>query len=213
MKKPLIFNIQRFSVHDGGGIRTLIFFKGCPLRCPWCSNPESQKTENEIMRKETLCIKCVADDVYSCKATPDFCPTGALDFVGKEMSIDEIMDEVKRDMIFYDASGGGVTLSGGEVLLHGEFAAELLKRIKALGIDTAIETTGHGSWELLDKMTDYTDTVLFDFKIMDPKRFREVIKGDLNLILTNFDKLMKKGVNVIPRIPLIPGYTLDEENY
>lgn len=212
MKKPLIFNIQRYSIHDGGGIRTMIFFKGCPLRCPWCSNPESQETGVEIIRKNSLCIQCIAKDAYTCTAKPEDCPTGALEYVGRSMSIEEILKEVKKDMVFYDTSAGGVTLSGGEVLLHGEFAAELLKEIKDLGIHTAIETTGHGSWQLLDKMTDYTDLVLFDFKIMDKEKFAEIIKGDLDLVLDNFDKLMKKDVKVIPRVPLIPGYTMNQEN-
>lgn len=212
MKKPLIFNIQRYSIHDGGGIRTMIFFKGCPLRCPWCSNPESQETGVEIIRKNSLCIQCIAKDAYTCPAKPEDCPTGALEYVGRSMSIEEILKEVKKDMVFYDTSAGGVTLSGGEVLLHGEFAAELLKEIKDLGIHTAIETTGHGSWQLLDKMTDYTDLVLFDFKIMDKEKFAEIIKGDLDLVLDNFDKLMKKDVKVIPRVPLIPGYTMNQEN-
>lgn len=212
MDKRLIFNIQRYSIHDGEGIRTLIFFKGCPLRCPWCSNPESQSFKREIMRKESLCIKCVADSVFTCDKTPEFCPTNALEWVGHEMSVDELVEEVKKDLIFYNSSGGGVTLSGGEILAQGEFALELLKRLKALGIHTAIETTGHGSWELLSAMSDYLDEILFDFKIMDDTKFKQIIKGNGQLIKENFKKLVKKGAPVTPRIPLIPTFTMDDEN-
>jgi len=212
MSEGLVFNIQRYSIHDGEGIRTIIFFKGCPLRCPWCSNPESQNTNREIMRKESLCIKCVADSIFTCDKTPEFCPTNALEWIGREMTIDELVEEVKKDLIFYNSSGGGVTLSGGEILSQGKFALELLKRLKSLGIHTAIETTGHGNWELLNAMSDYLDEILFDFKIMDNEKFEEVIKGNSQLIKENFTKLVKKGAPVIPRIPLIPKFTMDKEN-
>lgn len=212
MKKGHIFNIQRYSIHDGEGIRTMIFFKGCPLRCPWCSNPESQKLAKEIMRKESLCIKCVSDSSFSCNQTPEFCPTNALEWVGVEMTEDEVVEEVLKDFVFYNSSGGGVTLSGGEVLVQGEFALGLLKRLKALGIHTAIETTGHGKWETLDLLSDYLDEILYDFKIMDNEKFHEIIGGKGQLIKDNFVKLVHKGANVTPRIPLIPSYTMDEAN-
>lgn len=212
MKKAIIFNIQRYSIHDGGGIRTLIFFKGCPLRCPWCSNPESQSFKPEIMRKESLCIKCSSSSCFTCTNTPEQCPTGAMEKVGKEMDIDEVLKEVKKDLVFYDSTGGGVTLSGGEPLSQGEFAIELLKKLKNLGIDTAIETTGFSRWEILDKMSDHLDRVLFDLKIMDKKKSTKIINADIDLIKDNFKRLVKKGVNIIPRIPLIPRYTMDDEN-
>ncbi|RBP58736.1 pyruvate formate lyase activating enzyme [Alkalibaculum bacchi] len=210
--KALIFNIQRYSIHDGEGIRTIIFFKGCPLRCPWCANPESQSAQKEIMRKESLCISCVSKNAASCKETPEFCPTNALEWVGQEMTIDEVVEEVKKDMVFYDTSGGGVTLSGGEVLLQGEFALELLKKLKSLGIHTAIETSGHGSWKILDQLSDFLDEILFDLKIMDDKDFKDIIKGDGSLVKSNFSKLAAKGANVIPRVPLIPTFTAKEDN-
>lgn len=212
MKKAIIFNIQRYSIHDGGGIRTLIFFKGCPLRCPWCSNPESQSFKPEIIRKESLCIKCSSSSCFTCTNTPEQCPTGAIEKVGKEMDIDEVLKEVKKDLVFYDSTGGGVTLSGGEPLSQGEFAIELLKKIKNLGIDTAIETTGFSRWEILDKVSDHLDRVLFDLKIMDKKKSTKIINADIDLIKDNFKRLVKKGVNIIPRIPLIPRYTMDDEN-
>ncbi|MPW25670.1 [formate-C-acetyltransferase]-activating enzyme [Alkalibaculum sp. M08DMB] len=212
MKKAMIFNIQRYSIHDGEGIRTIVFFKGCSLRCPWCSNPESQSTNKEIMRKEVLCINCSSKNIFDCKQSPEFCPTNALEWVGNEMTVDQLVEEVMKDHIFYNSSGGGVTLSGGEVLVQGEFAIEFLKKLKSLGIHTAIETTGHGNWNILDDMSDYLDEVLFDLKIMDNQRFKEVIKGDGKLIKDNFIKLVNKGVKVTPRIPLIPTFTMDKDN-
>lgn len=212
MNKATIFNIQRYSIHDGGGIRTIIFFKGCPLTCPWCSNPESQDFKPEIMRKENLCIKCKSTSCFTCTNTPDLCPTGALEIVGKEIDIEKIINEVKKDIVFYDSTGGGVTLSGGEPLSQGKFAIELLKRLKYLGIDTAIETTGFGKWEILDEMSNYLNTVLFDLKIMDRKRAKEFLNADVKLILSNFRKLINKRAKVIPRIPLIPNFTMDDNN-
>lgn len=212
MDKALVFNIQRYSIHDGSGIRTLIFFKGCPLRCPWCSNPESQSTQREIMRKESLCIQCVSDRAKNCPKTPDFCPTNALEWVGEYMSVDEIVAEVKKDLVFYDASGGGVTLSGGEVLMQGDFIVKLLKALKALGINTAIETSGHGDYNLLLEASKYLDEILFDIKIIDNDNFRNIIKGSSELIKDNFVKLVESGVKVRSRFALIPGYTDDIDN-
>jgi pyruvate formate lyase activating enzyme len=212
MKKALIFNIQRYSIHDGGGIRTIVFFKGCPLRCPWCSNPESQSLEPQIIRKNSLCINCSSSDCYACTKTPEECPTGALEVVGQEMTVNDVINEVKKDIPFYETSEGGVTLSGGEPLLHGDFCFELLKRLKGLGINTAIETTGHVPFETLDMVSDYVDTFLYDLKIMDNKKSLEIINANSNLIKENFIKLSQKGANIIPRIPLIPGYTTDDTN-
>ncbi|SHH74351.1 pyruvate formate lyase activating enzyme [Caloranaerobacter azorensis DSM 13643] len=212
MKKAIIFNIQRYSIHDGGGIRTLIFFKGCPLRCPWCSNPESQSFKPEIIRRESLCIKCSSSSCFACTNTPEQCPTGAIEKVGKEMDVNEVLKEIKKDIIFYDSTGGGVTLSGGEPLSQGEFAIELLEKLKNLGIDTAIETTGFSKWEILDKMSNHLDRILFDLKIMNKEKSIKIINADIDLIKDNFKKLVKKRINIIPRIPLIPKYTMDDEN-
>lgn len=212
MRENLVFNIQRYSLHDGGGIRTIIFFKGCPLRCPWCSNPESQSFETEILRKPSLCIKCQSGSCLTCTESPEDCPTGALELIGKKMSIEEIVNEVKKDMIFYDSTDGGVTLSGGEPLAQGDFIVDLSKRLKELGINTAVETTGVGSWDLLDNVSNYMDLFLFDLKIMDNSKSIDVIKADINLVKTNFEKLIKKGANIIPRVPLIPGFTMDADN-
>jgi len=145
-KKGLIFNIQRYSLNDGSGIRTIVFFKGCPLRCPWCSNPESQKMEIEEMKSN------VNKDIK---------------IVGKWYTVDEVIKEVLKDEIFFTTSSGGVTLSGGEILTQGEFITELLKELKENMINTAIETCGYGSTEVFRKMLPYIDTVFFDLKIAD----------------------------------------------
>ena len=212
MEKALIFNIQRYSLHDGGGIRTVIFFKGCPLTCPWCSNPESQSFKPEVIRKQSLCINCSSNSCYECMRDANYCPTGALEVVGKEYTVNEVLEEVKKDITFYETTGGGVTLSGGESLSQGQFVIELLKELKKYGLNTAIETTGIGSTEIIDQMTDYLDTVLWDFKIMNNEKAKNVLNADIELMKRNFKKLMTKNIKVIPRIPLIPGYTADEEN-
>lgn len=212
MEKALVFNIQRYSLHDGGGIRTVIFFKGCPLRCPWCSNPESQDFSPQIMRKQSLCIKCSSASCFQCTMKPKDCPTGALEMIGKEYNIDEIIEEVKKDIIFYETTDGGVTLSGGEPLSQGTFALELLKELKKLGINTAIETTGIGESKLLLEMVKYLDVVLWDFKIMDNEKAKLIVNQDMQLMKRNFELIIKTGVKIIPRLPLIPGYTADRNN-
>lgn len=212
MEKALIFNIQRYSLHDGGGIRTVIFFKGCPLRCPWCSNPESQDFKPQIMRKQSLCIKCSSSCCFECKMNPDDCPTGALEVVGKEYTVNEVIEEIKKDIVFYETTGGGVTLSGGEPLSQGVFALSLLKELKKLGVNTAIETTGIGDIKILLQMVKYLDTVLWDFKIMNSEKAKAVVHQDIQLMKKNFELTVKSGVRVIPRLPLIPEYTTDKDN-
>ncbi|WP_238884203.1 [formate-C-acetyltransferase]-activating enzyme [Clostridium sp. YIM B02551] len=212
MKKGYVFNIQKYCLHDGEGIRTVVFFKGCPLSCPWCSNPESQSFNEEIIRKNSLCIKCSAKDCYVCPKNPESCPTGALEYVGQEYTIEELLEVIKEDMVFYDSTEGGVTLSGGEVLSQGEFACALLKRVKELGINTAIETSGYGNFETLRALAEYTDTILFDLKIMDNEKAQKIIKANSEVIKNNLRGLVSLGHKVIPRIPLIPGYTMEEDN-
>ncbi|MHC1684993.1 MAG: [formate-C-acetyltransferase]-activating enzyme [Clostridiaceae bacterium] len=205
--KGTIFNIQRYSLHDGTGIRTLIFFKGCPLHCPWCCNPESQSFEIEQGKLKSKCINCKV-----CSYFTDECPSGALTTFGKQVTVEELLKEIEKDILFYNTSNGGVTLSGGEVLAQADFATALLKEVKLLGINTAIETSGNGNTEKLEKLSDYLDLILFDLKIMDETLAKEILGADLNLIKKNFQLLVQKGKEVIPRVPLIPGYTISDEN-
>ncbi len=199
-----IFNIQRYSLHDGTGIRTVVFFKGCPLSCPWCANPESRSHRTTYLRREAKCIEC-----ETCEMDVDECPSGAWEQVGKDLTLDEVIAEVTKDDVFFNTSEGGITLSGGEVLTQPKFAIELLSALKAMGFKTAIETSGHGNTKQLLKIGQLCDEVLFDFKIMDAQKAKTIIGLNLELVLDNFTQLVEQGVNVIPRLPLIPGYTLD----
>lgn len=205
--KALILNIQRYSLHDGAGIRTIVFFKGCPLRCPWCSNPESISFEGEKVKMGSKCIHC-----KHCSFDVDECPSGAISEFGKYMTVEEVVAEVQKDIVFYRTSKGGVTLSGGEVLAQSAFAIELLKTLKNLGIDTAIETSGQGSTQNLIKLATYLDLILFDLKIMNEEKAKLLLGSDINLIKNNLRTLVEMNKKVIPRVPLIPGYTLNHEN-
>lgn len=205
--KGLIFNIQRYSIHDGEGIRTMIFFKGCPLHCPWCCNPESQSEKIEQAKIEERCIHCKI-----CSHLSEECPSNAITKFGKYMSVEEVIKEIEKDRIFYDASGGGITLSGGEVLSQFPFALALLKRSEELSVHKALETSGYGKSQELLKLAEYLDCILFDLKIMNQKRARAILGVDNRVILENFKLLLRNHKQVIPRIPLIPGYTMDDTN-
>lgn len=189
--KGLIFNIQRYSIHDGHGIRTVVFFKGCPLQCPWCSNPESRGAVTP-----TTWIK-----------------NNQTETVGKWYTVSEVVDEVMRDEIFFRTSGGGITLSGGEVLMQPEFAASLLKELQNYGIDTAIETTGSFPLDVIKKVAPYLNHVLFDLKIMDATQAKQIIGTTTDRVTENFDYILKqKEIQLTPRVPLIPEYTDNDEN-
>lgn len=228
----LIFNIQRFSIHDGPGIRTTVFFKGCPLRCRWCSNPESLNGYPEIVTMELRCTRCgrcrevcpvdaiVLDDAGRhidrgvcnlCLKCAEVCPTGAIAVTGRWMTVDEIMSEVASDDLFYQNSGGGVTLSGGEPLLQWEFALELLKACKQRGFHTALDTSGDADWDVLEKVLKGTDLVLYDIKHMDPVKHREGTGKTNELILENARKTAAVSRTWL-RVPLIAGYNDSEEN-
>ena len=202
-----IFNIQRYSLNDGNGIRTMVFFKGCPLHCPWCSNPESRSHDSVFIRRDARCIHC-----ETCEMDVDECPSGAFQRMGIDYTLDELIAQIMKDEVFYRVSGGGVTLSGGEVLSQAAFATRLLKKLKAWGIATAIETTGHGNRAALLELAKYCDEVLYDFKIMDPARAHAVTGINLRRVLDNFTALCAQGARVIPRLPLIPGHTMDLDN-
>ncbi|MFC3191507.1 [formate-C-acetyltransferase]-activating enzyme [Pseudocitrobacter faecalis] len=205
--KARIFNIQRYSLNDGQGIRTVVFFKGCPHRCPWCANPESLSPRIETVRRESKCLRCVR-----CRQDADECPSGAWEHIGRDVTLEQLERDVLKDEIFFRASGGGVTLSGGEVLMQAEFATRFLQRLRQLGIRTAIETAGDTAFSRLLPLAQACDEVLFDLKIMDAERAREVLNINQPRVLDNFQRLLKEGIRVTPRLPLIPGFTLTDEN-
>jgi pyruvate formate lyase activating enzyme len=205
--KARIFNIQRYSLNDGQGIRTVVFFKGCPHRCPWCANPESLSPRIETVRRESKCLRCVR-----CRQDADECPSGAWEHIGRDVTLEQLERDVLKDEIFFRASGGGVTLSGGEVLMQAEFATRFLQRLRQLGIRTAIETAGDAAFSRLLPLAQACDEVLFDLKIMDAERAREVLNINQPRVLDNFERLLKEGIRVTPRLPLIPGFTLTDEN-
>ena len=180
-----IFNIQKFSIHDGPGIRTVVFFKGCPLRCYWCSNPESQNGNPEQMW-----------DTQKNQHT----------MVGEYKSMDEIIHEVMKDEAFYEESDGGVTLSGGEVLYQAEFATELLRQLKAKGIHTASETTGFSKAETFNKFIEQVDLLYFDVKHHDEAQHKTGTGVSLNPILKNLAIAIEQKQNLVVRIPVIPHY-------
>ena len=178
-----IFDIQRFSVHDGPGIRTIIFLKGCPLRCRWCCNPESQHHQVEEM---------VVD--------------GKPKTMGRDVTVAEVLSEVLKDASYYRRSGGGVTLSGGECLFQPEFAAAILRACQEHGVNTAIETTAYTSWEKIELVLPYVDYVLMDIKQVDDKKHQEFTGKSNRLILENARKLAQSGVDLTIRVPVIPTF-------
>lgn len=202
-----IFNIQRYSLNDGHGIRTVVFFKGCPHTCPWCANPESMSSKIETVRRESKCLHCA-----TCLQDAEECPSGAWEHIGRDVTLASLEREVLKDDVFFRASGGGVTLSGGEVLMQAEFATRFLQRLKQWGIRTAIETAGDTSPRRLLPLAQACDEVLFDLKIMDCAQARQVLSMNQPRVLENFRLLVAEGIKVIPRLPLIPGYTLNTEN-
>lgn len=181
--KGRLFNIQKFSINDGPGIRTTVFFKGCPLACAWCANPESQNRYAAIAGR-------MADEAFS----------------GKEYTAAEVMDEVRKDKPFYDKSGGGMTLSGGEVLQQAEFAAALLTAARAEGIHTALETTGFAPAERFLELAEQADLLLYDFKHYDSRIHQEGTGVPNDIILSNLGLAVSRGLAVIARIPVIPGF-------
>jgi pyruvate formate lyase activating enzyme len=229
----MIFDIQRFSIHDGAGIRTLVFMKGCPLQCLWCCNPESQLMAPELMLFPSRCIGCGAcreacqnkavtpneagalatqrSFCQTCGRCVEVCPVDARALRGRLISVEEVLREVERDQIFYRTSGGGVTISGGEPLLQAGFVAELLTACRRHGIDTAIETCGHAPWEDFALVLAHTDTVLFDIKHVDTIAHRRFTGVGNELILANLRRVVKSGARVVLRLALVPGCDADAE--
>ncbi len=223
--KPLVFNIQKFSTHDGDGVRTTIFFKGCPLKCRWCHNPESQRYEKELIfhhNKCVVCGKCVVkcpqqansivdgklvfdrDKCTACGVCTDWCIKEAREIAGKEYTVDELVKEAKKDQIFYEQSGGGVTLSGGEVMAQNiDYIEQLCKRLHREGISVFIDTSGYTKYENLKRLIPFADVFLYDIKAIDSEEHKDYIGVDNALILENLVKLSNDGAGIYARLPII----------
>jgi pyruvate formate lyase activating enzyme len=230
----LVTNIQGYSIHDGPGIRTVVFFKGCGLECRWCSNPECISPVREVGLVRSLCTgcgKCVevcpADALIyeagepvridrerctGCGMCVPECPHRALVLYGESMNAEEIFGVVIPDKMFYDSSNGGVTVSGGEALLHYRLVCELFKKCREAGIYTCVETSGHVTPLAIDQVIPYTDYVLFDLKLMDSEKHRRYTGKSNKHILSNAETVSKSGVEMLFRMPLIPGINDDTEN-
>ena len=233
-----IFDIKKFSIHDGSGIRTTVFFKGCPLRCVWCHNPEGQEMSAEIMffpDRCSVCGNCVSvcpnqaivlkdagceitrvcperKKCVACGACVKACPRGAREVAGRVVTSDELIREIMKDVVFYDSSGGGVTFSGGEPLLQPDFLLALLRECKEREIHTAVDTCGFVKWETLSSIIPYADLILYDLKCMDSDMHYELTGRGNEEILENLRRLSKANCNVIVRFPLIPGINDNDEN-
>lgn len=229
--KVMVMDIQRFSLNDGPGIRTTIFLKGCPLHCPWCSNPESQSPQETLMHFEDKCVKCGSclqvcplnaisfingcldfnrDVCNNCGKCCNQCLHDAIKISGVQMGIDEIVDIVKKDMAYYKVSGGGVTFSGGEPLAQSDGLRILAADLKRLGIHTAVETCGNVDNEIFINSIMNIDMIIIDFKSADGKMLREVTGGDKELISENISFAVKTGKDVLARIPVIPFINHDQ---
>lgn len=219
--KGNVFDIQRYSIHDGNGIRTVVFMKGCPLRCKWCANPESWKLESQLFYKKSNCIHCYMcidtcqnsevtlenNEIKISSGNYDFvrvCPTESLCVKGKWMSVEEVMKEIRKDLPFYKQSNGGVTISGGEPLRQHEFTLELLKRCKEEGISTAVETTGHVDPKVLNESLPFVDLFLYDVKMMNSEDHKKWTGVGNELLLKNLKEISGK-VNIMVRTPMIPN--------
>ncbi|RJR33102.1 MAG: glycyl-radical enzyme activating protein [Desulfobacteraceae bacterium] len=225
--KAVVFNIQRYSIHDGPGIRTTLFFKGCPLSCLWCSNPEGISPDPQIIVRRSKCIRsrscgeaCRKGALrFTSESKPDVswtecdqcldcaaaCPSGAIGIAGKEMDIEEVIVSALSDGAFYRNSGGGVTASGGEPLHQWRFVKELFERLQAKGIHTTLDTSGYAAWEVIEEVLPHTNLVLYDLKHMDRLNHERATGRDNSLILSNAMSMAGK-VRIWFRVPLIPGF-------
>ncbi len=229
-----IFNIQRFATHDGSGIRTTVFFKGCPLRCLWCANPESQSPIPQLMIRQVKCGGCgVCERVCptnaiiraedgrvtfpdpelcsQCFACVDVCPSGALNIIGEIITAERVMDTVRRDAPFYKNTGGGVTFSGGEAMMQPDFLYALMARARAEGFHTALDTTGFGNAPEFDRILPLTDLVLFDIKLLDNQAHKAMTGVGTNLIRRNLEKITA-SVRTWFRVPVISGVNADPDS-
>lgn len=227
MEKGITFNIQKFSIHDGPGIRTTVFFKGCPLRCEWCSNPESQIKNVQILHDQSkcsYCLSCVAacpngaithednkiiineDKCVGCLTCVNSCPNRALSYEGDYQTIEEIVDICMQDIDFYEESGGGVTISGGEGMSQPEFLKKLIAELKKNSVHVAIETTGYVKKETFEELAKELDLLLFDVKHYDREKHYNGTKVYNDLIVENLKWAIDNGIEVLPRIPVIPDF-------
>lgn len=226
-KTGIVFNIQKFSLNDGPGIRTVVFLKGCPLKCRWCANPESQSSKIQVLWDSSKCISCrgcvssCGEGAISyeegmiyidekrctgCLSCVKNCPGRALKVEGEEKTVEEVLKVCLQDVDFYEESDGGVTLSGGEALMHPDFSVELLKALKEKGIHTAMETTGYAAPEVFRRVMEYVDYFLFDMKHWDEEKHMEGTGVSNQIILRNMKYAISQGKKVLPRIPVIPGF-------
>ncbi len=231
--KANIFNIQKFSIHDGPGIRTVVFFKGCPLNCLWCSNPESQVAVSQLLWDSTKCLHCELcsrkcpsgcisfqnnslqfqkESCTGCLNCISQCPGKALKLSGKFMSIEEVITELLKDKDFYEESHGGITLSGGEVLSQPDFAAALLEECQVLNLHTAIETTGYAPAETFKKVVQYTNLLLYDMKHYDNQKHLRYTGVSNVQIIENMLWAVSVGIPIVARIPVIPGINDSSED-
>jgi len=229
-----IFNIQRYSLHDGPGIRTTVFFKGCPLSCKWCGNPESQSSAAELCYDVVKCARCSAcnrtcptgsisfdesggvivinrETCTRCFRCVAVCPSRALFAEGTEYSVQSLMDEVQKDRVFYETSGGGVTLSGGEPLLQKDFVLAFLKELKACGLHVTVETSGQTGF--LEEALPFIDLLYFDVKHYDSGKHRAMTGAGNEQILENLKLAVSSGVELVARIPVIPGFNDSEKDW
>ena len=233
-----VFNIQRYSVHDGEGIRTNVFLKGCPLRCRWCSNPESQDLKPELARNELRCLgveKCdfcarvcpnqalalpetgmpliLRDKCKRCMSCAEVCPPKALNPYGISRSVEFVIEAVEQDSIFYSRSGGGMTLTGGEPFMQAEFTLALLREAKRRRLHCAAETCGQVPWQVYEEACSLLDELFYDIKLMDPKKHRESTGAENTLILENARKIIENfpDLNLCIRTPIIPGLNDSKE--
>lgn len=231
MKQPCVFNIQKYSIHDGKGIRTTLFFKGCPLSCRWCHNPESQRFDPELMYYHERCTACgscisvcpgqansfVNDQILvdrsrctACGICSDFCLAGAREVAGRTYSLAELIYEAEKDRMFYEESGGGITLSGGEVMVQNmDFLEEFLRRLYRKGYRINIDTCGYAPYGNFQRLLPYTDTFLYDIKLMNPDKHLTYTGTDNRLILENLIRLNEDGASINLRIPVIEGVNAD----